>query len=164
MIRYPYCIKISFLSIGYNLVWWINFVIRLKLRRLCLNARRLIPVSGRIKLRWEVVKQELPNSLTKCTHTTKNVVLIIPSWARIMYPLEGIPFYLLGLLCIGMGLFLISANSEFSWYNTLVTFGVSIAGGLILYLGWLVHMGTDGKDYDNSSGGGRRIFLDKPAA
>ena len=77
---------------------------------------------------------------------------------------EGIPFYVLGLLCIGMGLFLISANSEFSWYNTLVTFGVSIAGGLILYLGWLVHMGKDGKDYDNNSGGGRRIFLDKPAA
>jgi hypothetical protein len=63
-----------------------------------------------------------------------------------------------------MGLFLIFANSEFSWYNTLVTFGAFIAGGLILYLGWLVHMDKDMKGYDNSSSGGRRIFLDKPAA
>ncbi|HEX5977351.1 MAG TPA: hypothetical protein VFY68_08745 [Nitrososphaeraceae archaeon] len=39
-----------------------------------------------------------------------------------------------------------------------------IAAGLMLYIGWLMQMGMDTKDYDNSSGGGSRVFLDKPAA
>jgi hypothetical protein len=38
-----------------------------------------------------------------------------------------------------------------------------IAAGLILYLAWLTHMGTDTKDSDNGNGGGGRIFLDKSA-
>jgi hypothetical protein len=76
---------------------------------------------------------------------------------------EGIPVYVAGFACIATGLFLLSANSESSWHNTLVAFGAFIAAGLMLYLGWLIHMGMDMKDYDNSSGGGKHIFLDKPA-
>ncbi|HYZ58919.1 MAG TPA: hypothetical protein VE544_04605 [Nitrososphaeraceae archaeon] len=38
-----------------------------------------------------------------------------------------------------------------------------IAAGLILYLAWLTHMGTDTKDSDNGNGGGGRIFLDETA-
>jgi|RhiMetdeSRZDD1v2_1073273.scaffolds.fasta_scaffold36767_5 hypothetical protein len=77
---------------------------------------------------------------------------------------NGIPFYVTGFVSIATGLFLLSVDSESSWYYTLVAIGSFIAGGLILYLGWLIHMGLDMKGYDNSGGGGRRIFLDKPAA
>ena len=76
---------------------------------------------------------------------------------------NGIPFYVTGFALIATGSFLISANSEFSLYYTLLAFGSFIAGGLLLYLGWLLHMGKDMKGYDDS-GGGRRIFLDNPAA
>jgi hypothetical protein len=60
-------------------------------------------------------------------------------------------------------MFLLSGYSESSWYSVLTAIGGFIAAGLILYLGWLMHMGKDTKDYDSGSGGGRRIFLDKPA-
>ena len=72
---------------------------------------------------------------------------------------QGIPFYM-GIASIATGLFLLSASS---WYNTLTAIIAFIAAGLILYLGWLTHMGMDTKDSDNGSGGGGRIFLDKPA-
>ena len=77
---------------------------------------------------------------------------------------NGIPLYVAGFALIAMGSFSISADSEFSLYYTFVAFGSFIAGGLLLYLGWLLHTGKDMKGYDDSGGGGRRIFLDKPAA
>jgi hypothetical protein len=77
---------------------------------------------------------------------------------------NGIPFYVAGFALIATGLFLLSTNSEFPQYYTLVAFGTLIAAGLMLYLGWLIHMGKDMKGYDDSGDGGRRIFLDKPAA
>ena len=77
---------------------------------------------------------------------------------------NGIPFYVAGFALIATGLFLLSTESEFPQYYTLVAIGTLIAAGLILYLGWLLHMGKDMERYDNSGGGGRRIFLDKPAA
>ena len=74
---------------------------------------------------------------------------------------QGIPFYMgLGIASIATGMFLLSASS---WYNTLTAIIAFIAAGLILYLWWLTHMGMDTMDYDNGSGGGGRIFLDKPA-
>jgi hypothetical protein len=37
-----------------------------------------------------------------------------------------------------------------------------IAAGIILYLGWLIHMGMDTKESDNGSGGGgKHIFIDR---
>ena len=74
---------------------------------------------------------------------------------------RGLPFYIAGIASIATGLFLLSLSS---WYNTLTAIIAFIAAGLILYLGWLTHMGMDTKDSDNGSGGGGRIFLDKPAA
>jgi hypothetical protein len=76
---------------------------------------------------------------------------------------RGIPLYVAGFACIAFGMFLLSGYSESSWYSVLTAIVGFIAAGLILYLGWLIHMGMDMKDYDNSGGGGRRIFLDKPA-
>jgi hypothetical protein len=70
----------------------------------------------------------------------------------------GIPFYM-GIASIATGLVL----SASSWYNTLTAIIAFIVAGLILYLGWLTHMGMNTKDSDNGSGGGGRIFLDKPA-
>jgi hypothetical protein len=52
---------------------------------------------------------------------------------------QGIPFYM-GIASIATGLFLLSASS---WYNTLTAIIAFIAAGLILYLGWLTHMGMD---------------------
>jgi uncharacterized membrane protein len=72
---------------------------------------------------------------------------------------QGIPFYM-GIASIATGLFLLSASS---WYNTLTAIIAFLAAGLILYLGWLTHIGMDTKDSANGSGGGGRIFLDKPA-
>jgi|GEM_PF-1282571 hypothetical protein len=77
---------------------------------------------------------------------------------------NGIPFYVAGFALIAMGSFLISADPEISLYYTFVAFGSFIADGLLLYLGWLLHMGKDMKGYDDSGGRERRIFLDKPAA
>jgi hypothetical protein len=71
----------------------------------------------------------------------------------------GIPFYM-GIASIATGLFSLSVSS---WYNTLAAILAFIAAGLILYLGWLTDMGMDTQDSDNGSGGGGRIFLDKPA-
>jgi hypothetical protein len=75
----------------------------------------------------------------------------------------GIPFYI-GIASIGNGLFLLSVYSVSSWYNTLGAIIAFIAAGLILYLGWFTDMGMDTQDFDNGngSGGGGRIFLDKP--
>ncbi len=75
---------------------------------------------------------------------------------------QGIPFYM-GIASIATGLFLLSVYSVSSWYNTLTAIIAFIAAGLILYLGWLTHMGMDTTDSDNGSGGGVRIFLEKPA-
>jgi hypothetical protein len=73
-----------------------------------------------------------------------------------------IPLYVAGFACIAMGLFDLSTYFITSWYNTFSAVVAFVAAGLILYLGWLMHMGMDTRDSDNSSGGGRRIFLDKP--
>jgi threonine/homoserine/homoserine lactone efflux protein len=74
---------------------------------------------------------------------------------------QGIPFYM-GIASIATGLVLLSVYSVSSWYNMLTAIIAFIAAGLILYLGWLTHMGMDTKDSDNGNGGGGRIFLDKP--
>jgi uncharacterized membrane protein len=74
----------------------------------------------------------------------------------------GIPFYI-GIASIAAGLFSLSVYSVSSWYNTLAAILAFIAAGLIFYLGWLTDMGMDTQDSDNGSGGGGRIFLDKPA-
>ena len=76
---------------------------------------------------------------------------------------NGIPFYVAGIASIATGLYLLSEYSVSSWYNILTAIIAFIAAGLILYLGWLTHMGMDNTDSDNGSGGGGRIFLDKPA-
>ena len=75
---------------------------------------------------------------------------------------RGIPFYIAGLASIATGLYLLSEYSLSSWYNTLSAIIAFIAAGLVLYLGWLTHMGIDTKDSNNGGGGGGRIFLDKP--
>jgi hypothetical protein len=76
---------------------------------------------------------------------------------------NGIPFYVAGIASIATGLYLLSAYSVSSWYNMLTAILAFIAAGVILYFGWLAHMGMDTTDSDNGSGGGGRIFLDKPA-
>jgi hypothetical protein len=40
-----------------------------------------------------------------------------------------------------------------------VAFGAFITAGLMLYLGWLIHMGMDMKDYDNSAEEEDAFFL-----
>lgn len=77
---------------------------------------------------------------------------------------RGLPLYVLGFACIESGLFSLSTYSGLSWYDELMGILAFIAAGLMLYIGWLMQMGMDTKDYDNSSGGGSRVFLDKPAA
>jgi uncharacterized membrane protein YfcA len=76
---------------------------------------------------------------------------------------RGLPLYVVGFACIATGLYLLSEYSQSHWYNTLSAIIAFMAAGIVLYLGWLLHMGMDTKDSDNSGGGGR-IFLDKPAA
>jgi hypothetical protein len=76
---------------------------------------------------------------------------------------NGIPFYVAGIASIATGLYLLSEYSVSSWYNMLTAIIAFIAAGLISYLGWLTYMGMDNTDSDNGSGGGGRIFLDKPA-
>ena len=84
---------------------------------------------------------------------------------------RGLPLYVTGFACIATGLFSLSTYSGPSWYGALTGILAFIAGilafiaaGLMLFFGWLMQMGMDTKDYDNGSGGGGRIFLDKPAA
>jgi hypothetical protein len=72
---------------------------------------------------------------------------------------KGIPLYITGIAIIAIGF---SFYSVPSWSNTLAALMAFIAAGIILYLGWLTHMGKDTKDFDDDSGGGGRIFLDKP--
>jgi hypothetical protein len=74
---------------------------------------------------------------------------------------KGIPFYIAGIAIIVTGFFIYSGPS---WYYTLAALIVFIAAGSIFYLGWLMHMGKDTKEFDDGSGGGGRIYLDKPAA
>jgi hypothetical protein len=74
-----------------------------------------------------------------------------------------IPPYLAGFACIAAGLFYLSSYSLSSLFDTMTALGAFIAGGLMLYLGWLIRMGMDIWDSDDESGGGRRVFLDKPA-
>lgn len=75
---------------------------------------------------------------------------------------RGLPLYITGFACIASGLFSLSTYSGV--LGVLTGILAFIAAGLILYFGWLMQMGMDTKDYDNSSGGGSRVFLDKPAA
>jgi uncharacterized membrane protein len=74
---------------------------------------------------------------------------------------NGIPFYIAGIASIATGLFLLSAYSVSSWYNMLTAIIAFIAAGIVSYLGWLIHMAMDTKDSDNSSGGGKHIFIDR---
>ena len=76
---------------------------------------------------------------------------------------RGLPYYVAGFASIAAGLFYLSGYSVSSWYGTLLGILAFIAAGAMLYLGWLMHMGMDSRDSDNDSGGGGRIFLDKPA-
>ena len=76
---------------------------------------------------------------------------------------NGVPLYVAGFACTATGLFYLSTYFVSSWYNTLSAVVALVAAGLMLYLGWLMHMDMDTKDFDNSSGGGKRIFLDKSA-
>ena len=75
---------------------------------------------------------------------------------------RGLPLYITGFACIASGLFSLSTYSGV--LGVLTGILAFIAAGLILYFGWLMQMGMDTKDYDNGSGGGGRIYLDKPAA
>ena len=77
---------------------------------------------------------------------------------------RGLPLYVAGFACIATGLFSLSTYSGPSWYDVLPWILGFIGAGLLLYLGWLMQMGMDTKDYDNGTGGGRRIFVDKPGA
>ena len=75
---------------------------------------------------------------------------------------NGIPFYVAGIASIATGLFLLSAYSVSSWYNMLTAIIAFIAAGIIMYLGWLIHMAMDTKESDNGSGGGgKHIFIDR---
>jgi hypothetical protein len=75
---------------------------------------------------------------------------------------KGIPFYIAGFACIATGLFYLSTYLVSSWYYTLLAVVAFVAGGLMWYLGWLMHMGMDTKDFDNDGSGTKSIFLDKP--
>ena len=75
---------------------------------------------------------------------------------------RGLPLYITGFACIASGLFSLSTYSGV--LGVLTGILAFIAAGLMLYIGWLMQMGMDTKDYDNGSGGGGRIYLDKPAA
>ena len=74
---------------------------------------------------------------------------------------RGLCLYITGFACIASGLFSLSTYSGV--LGVLTGILAFIAAGLILYFGWLMQMGMDTKDYDNGSGGGGRIYLDKPA-
>ena len=73
---------------------------------------------------------------------------------------KGIPFYIAGTAIIATGFFF---HSMSSWYYSLSALIAFISAGIIFYLGWLIHMGKDTKEFDDDSGGGKRIFLDKTA-
>lgn len=75
---------------------------------------------------------------------------------------RGLPPYIAGFACIASGFFSLSIYPGV--LGVLTGILAFIAAGLILYFGWLMQMGMDTKDYDNGSGGGGRIYLDKPAA
>ena len=75
---------------------------------------------------------------------------------------RGLLLYITGFACIASGLFSLSTYSGV--LGVLTGILAFIAAGLILYFGWLMQMGMDTKDYDNGSGGGGRIYLDRPAA
>ena len=67
---------------------------------------------------------------------------------------KGIPFYIAGIAIITTGFLFYPVPS----WILLIAF---IAAGIIFYLGWLTHMGKDSKEFDNGSGGGKRIFIDR---
>jgi hypothetical protein len=71
---------------------------------------------------------------------------------------KGIPFYIAGIAIITTGFFFYSVPSLFYSLAALTAF---IAAGITFYLGWLIHMGKDTKEFDNGSGGGKRIFIDR---
>jgi hypothetical protein len=75
---------------------------------------------------------------------------------------RGLPLYVAGFACIASGLFSLSPYPGV--LGALTGILAFIAAGLMLYFGWLMQMGMDTEDYDNGSGGGGRIFLDKLAA
>jgi NADH:ubiquinone oxidoreductase subunit 4 (subunit M) len=76
---------------------------------------------------------------------------------------KGIPLYIAGTVMMATGFILFSMYSISSWYHTFMSLIAFIAAVMILYLGWVTHMGRDTKEFDDSSGGGKHIFLDKPA-
>jgi hypothetical protein len=67
---------------------------------------------------------------------------------------KGIPFYIAGIVIITTGLLFYPVPS---WILLIAFF----AAGIIFYLGWLTHMGKDSKEFDNGSGGGKCIFIDR---
>jgi hypothetical protein len=71
---------------------------------------------------------------------------------------KGIPFYIAGIAIITIGFFFYSIPS---WFYSLAALIAFIAAGIIFYLGWLIHMGKDTKEFDNGSGGEKRIFIDR---
>lgn len=73
---------------------------------------------------------------------------------------EGLPFYIAGIFLTTIGIQFLSYFSL--GYYTLVSVFILVAAGLVLYLGWMLHFDKDNKEFDNGSGGGRRIFLEKP--
>ena len=76
---------------------------------------------------------------------------------------KGFPFYIAGIAMTATGIILLSMYSISSWYYTFMSMIAFVAAGMILYLAWITHMGRDTKEFDDSSGGGKPIFLDKPA-
>jgi len=73
---------------------------------------------------------------------------------------EGLPLYIVGIFLTTIGILFLSYFSV--GYITLLSVFVLIVAGLVLYLGWRLHFDKDNKEFDNGSGGGGRIFLEKP--
>jgi uncharacterized membrane protein YfcA len=73
---------------------------------------------------------------------------------------EGLPLYVAGIFLIIIGILYLSYFSV--GYFTIVSVFVLIVAGLVLYLGWVLHFDKDNKEFDNGSGGGGRIFLERP--
>jgi uncharacterized membrane protein YfcA len=73
---------------------------------------------------------------------------------------EGLPLYAAGIFLTIIGILYLSYFSV--GYFTIISVFVLIVAGLVLYLGWVLHFDKDNKEFDNGSGGGGRIFLEKP--
>jgi len=53
---------------------------------------------------------------------------------------KGITLYVAGFACVVTGLFYLSTYLVPSWYYTLLAIVAFVAGGLIWYLSWLMHV------------------------